>query len=47
MFLFDGLFKYENGLTVTGLTKELNILYVLNKFKKQNKNILILLILYK
>ena len=41
MFLFDGLFKYENGLTVTGLTKELNILYVLNKFKKQNKNILI------
>ena len=41
MFLFDGLFKYENGLTVTGLTKELNILYVLNKFSKQNKNILI------
>ena len=28
-------FKYENGLTVTGLTKELNIFYVLEMFKRE------------
>ena len=35
-------FKYENGLTVTGLTKELNIFYVLEMFKRENRSILIL-----
>ncbi|HIS18435.1 MAG TPA: hypothetical protein IAC02_07515, partial [Candidatus Coprovivens excrementavium] len=35
-------FKYENGITIAGLTKELNIFYVLDLFKKENKNILIL-----
>ena len=35
-------FKYENGLTITGLTRELNVFYVLNLFKKENKNILVL-----
>ena len=35
-------FKYENGLTVTGLTKELNIFYVINKFHETDKNILLL-----
>ena len=35
-------FKYENGLTVTGLTKELNIFYVINKFRETDKNILLL-----
>ena len=35
-------FKYENGLVVSGLTKELNIFYVLELFKRENKNIIIL-----
>ena len=34
-------FKYDDNIVVEGLTKELNIFYVLNLFKKQNKNILI------
>ena len=42
MNYFNNFFKYENGLTVTGLTKELNIFYVINKFKNDNKNVLIL-----
>jgi len=40
-FLYE-YFKYDNGLTVTGLTKELNSFYVLNLFNKDSKNILIL-----
>ena len=40
-FLAD-YFKYENGLTVTGLTKELNIFYMLELFKKEKRNIVIL-----
>ena len=40
-FLSD-YFKYENGLTVTGLTKELNIFYVLELFKKEDRNLVIL-----
>lgn len=40
-FLIDN-FKYENGLTVTGLTKELNVFYVLELFKRKNKNIVVL-----
>ncbi len=35
-------FRYENGLTVTGLTRELNVFYVLNLFNKENKNVLVL-----
>lgn len=35
-------FKYENEITVSGLTKELNIFYVLDLLKKEKKNILIL-----
>ncbi len=35
-------FKYENGLTITGLTNELNVFYVLELFKKEKKNILLL-----
>ena len=35
-------FKYENGLTIAGLTKELNVFFVLNLFKKENRNVLIL-----
>ena len=35
-------FNYENGLTISGLTKELNIFFVLEVFKRENKNILIL-----
>lgn len=42
MDFLNKFFKYENGLTVTGLTKELNVFYVLNLFKKENRNILIL-----
>ena len=42
MNFLSELFKYENGLTVTGLTKELNSFYVLNLFKKENRNVLIL-----
>ena len=35
-------FKYENGLTIAGLTKELNVFFVLKLFKKENRNVLIL-----
>ena len=34
-------FNYDNNIVIEGLTKELNIFYVLNLFKKSNKNILI------
>ena len=30
-------FKYENGLTIAGLTKELNVFFVLELFKKENR----------
>ena len=42
MDFLSNYFKYENGLTVSGLTKELNIFYVLELFKKENRNIVIL-----
>ena len=42
MNFLNELFKYENGLTITGLTKELNSFYVLNLFEKENKNVLLL-----
>ena len=42
MDFLEEYFKYENGLTITGLTRELNVFYVLNLFNKENKNILLL-----
>ena len=39
-FLND--FNYDNNIVIEGLTKELNIFYVLNLFKKENRNIIIL-----
>ena len=42
MNFLSAYFKYENGLSVNGLTKELNVFYVLELFKKINKNIVIL-----
>ncbi len=40
-FLSD-FFKIENGLTISGLTKELNIFYVLNLFNNQDRSVLVL-----
>ena len=40
-FLSD-YFKIENGLTISGLTKELNVFYVLNLFNNQDRNVLVL-----
>src|SRR5574344_402578 len=34
-------FKYDNGIIINGLTKELNVFYVLELFKQSDKNILI------
>ena len=42
MDFLNEYFSYENGLTVTGLTRELNVFYVLNLFNKENKNVLVL-----
>ena len=42
MDFLEEYFKYENGLTITGLTRELNVFYVLNLFNKENRNILVL-----
>lgn len=42
MDFFNQFFKYDNGLTVTGLTKELNVFYVLNLFDNSDKNIIVL-----
>lgn len=42
MNFLSNYFKYENGLTVTGLTKELNVFYVLDLFKNSLGNIVIL-----
>jgi len=36
------IFKYENGKTIVGLTKELNVFFVLETFKKSNKNVIVL-----
>lgn len=41
MKFLDNIFKYENDTQVIGLTEELNAFYVLNKFDKDNKNILV------
>ena len=37
MDIFKDNFTYENGLTVTGLTKELNIFYILQTYQKLKK----------
>ena len=42
MIDFSNQFEFKNGLTISGLTNELNIFYVLELFKKENKNIIIL-----
>lgn len=42
MKFLNDYFKYENGLTIGGLTKELNIFYLLELFKNSNKNIVLL-----
>ncbi len=42
MIDFSKLFEFKNGLTVSGLTNELNIFYVLELLKKENKNIIVL-----
>src|SRR5574344_630088 len=42
MKILDELFKYENNVQIFGLTDELNIFYVLNKFNSDQKNIIVL-----
>ena len=42
MNILNNLFEFKNGLTISGLTNELNIFYVLELFKKENKNIVVL-----
>ena len=42
MNFLSNIFKYENNSEVIGLTDELNAFYVLEKFKNDNKNILVL-----
>ncbi len=43
MNFLDQYFKYDNNLTVTGLTHELAYLYVAAAFKEKQKNIIVLL----
>ncbi len=43
MNFLDNYFKYDNNLTITGLTHELAYLYVSKLFKEKNKNIIVLL----
>ena len=42
MDFLNDIFKYKNNLELVGLTDELNIFCVLNKYKQDNKNIIIL-----
>ena len=42
MNFLDEYFKYENGLTITGLTRELNVFYVLKLFEREDRNVLVL-----
>ena len=42
MNFLDKIFTYDNGSIISGLTDELNVFYVINLFKKQEKNILVL-----
>ena len=43
MDFLDKYFKYDNNLTITGLTHELAYLYVAAAFKERKKNIIVLL----
>ena len=43
MDFLNNLFKYDNNLTITGLTHELAYIYVSQIFHKANKNIIVLL----
>ena len=43
MNLLDKYFKYDNNLTITGITHELSYLYVSRLFEKKKKNIIVLL----
>ena len=43
MDFLDKYFKYDNDLTITGLTHELAYLYVAASFKEKKKNIIVLL----
>ncbi len=43
MNILDNIFKYDNELTVTGLTHELAYIYVAKMFEKEKKNIIVLL----
>ena len=43
MDFLDKYFKYDNNLTITGLTHELAYLYVAKAFKEKKKNIIVLL----
>ena len=43
MDFLDKYFKYDNNLTITGLTHELAYLYVAASFKEKKKNIIVLL----
>lgn len=42
MDFLDEYFKYENNLTITGLTNELAFLYVINLYQKRHQNVIIL-----
>ena len=42
MDFLDNYFTYKNNVTICGLTSELNVFYVLNLFKKSNRNIIVL-----
>ena len=35
-------FKFENGKTIVGLTEELNVFFILETFKKSDKNVIVL-----
>ena len=42
MDFIDSLFDKQNSSVICGLTDELNVFYILNLFKKTNKNIVVL-----
>ena len=44
MNYLDNYFSYKNNDVIFGLTPELNVFFVLDLFKKQKKNIIVLTI---
>ena len=42
MNFFNDIFKYDNNIRICGLTDELNVIYLINLFKKEKKNIVVL-----